>query len=89
MAKSSTSGQGRPKGVPNKITSTVREAFERAFEALQSNDKAKLEVWARGNPTEFYKLAAKMIPSDINANVKATLQVITGVPDEDDVSDLV
>ena len=25
MAKSSTSGQGRPKGVPNKLTKTVRE----------------------------------------------------------------
>jgi hypothetical protein len=89
MAKSSTSGQGRPKGVPNKVTKSVREAFERAFTLLQEGDPqsaARLENWAKLYPTEFYKLASKLIPSDVNAHLTGgiVLQVVTGVPDEDD-----
>lgn len=90
MAKSSTSGQGRPKGVPNKVTATVREAFERAFTLLQDDDEAKLEAWAKRNPTEFYKLSSKLIPADVNAHLTGGLQitVTTGVPNEDDYSDI-
>lgn len=72
MAKSSTSGQGRPKGVPNKVTRTVREAFERAFELLQDSDVASLVPWAEKNPTEFYRLASKLIPTQIDARVGMT-----------------
>lgn len=92
MAVSRTSGQGRPKGVPNKLTRTVRDAFEQAFELLQEDDQAKLSEWAKRNTTEFYKLASKLIPTEINADVKGTLLVVTGVPlddDPEDVSDLV
>ena len=69
MAKTSTSGQGRPKGTPNKITRTIREAFEHAFKILQDDNKAKLEVWGQANPSLFYQLAARLIPTEINANV--------------------
>ncbi len=101
MAKSSTSGQGRPKGVPNKLTRTVRDAFEHAFELLQEDNgdadsvpprpAANLSAWAQRNPTEFYKLASKLIPTEINGDVKGTLIVVTGVPGDepDDCSDLV
>lgn len=57
-------GKGRPKGVPNKVTKTVREAFQAAFEELQKRKGlgVALDEWAEMNPTEFYKLAAKLIP---------------------------
>jgi hypothetical protein len=71
MAKTRTSGQGRPKGALNKVTRTVREAFERAFLMLQRNDVASLETWASENPTEFYKLAARLIPAEMNIGVNA------------------
>jgi hypothetical protein len=82
---------GRAKGTPNKVTRTVREAFEKAFEALQDHDEAKLEAWAVRNPTEFYKLASKLIPADVNAHLTGGIQltVVTGVPDEDGCADLV
>lgn len=83
---------GRAKGTPNKLTSKVREAFERAFELLQEGDDespARLDNWARLNPDEFYKLASKLIPTEISADVKGTLMVVTGVPDDRDVSDLI
>ena len=66
-------GKGRVKGVPNKLTRTVREAFERAFETLQDGKGASLEKWAQRYPTEFYKLAARLIPTEINAQVNTTL----------------
>lgn len=54
-------GIGRPKGVPNKLTKSAREAFQLAFEAIQQG-KTGLASWAAENPTEFYKLYARLIP---------------------------
>lgn len=54
-------GKGRTKGVPNKITRSAREAFQLAFAAIQEGP-SKLEDWAKANPTEFYKLYARLIP---------------------------
>lgn len=75
-------GPGRPKGVPNKLTLTVRQVFERVFSELQDDPQAALAVWARDNPTDFYKIASKLIPADVNAKVEGTVQMIiaTGVP---------
>lgn len=61
MAKGFKTG-GRKKGTPNKVTASVRETFQEAFVALQNDDHANLLTWARGQPTEFYKLASKLIP---------------------------
>lgn len=60
---------GRKAGTPNKLTRTVKEAFETAFDAMQKNPQVKLAVWGKANPTEFYKLAARLIPAEINAKV--------------------
>ena len=51
---------GRTKGTPNKLTKSAREAFQLAFEAMGSH--ASLSTWAKANPTEFYKLYARLIP---------------------------
>lgn len=62
---------GRPKGVPNKITRTVRAAFEEAFRLI-NEDQTKpyaLGEWAKKNPTEFYRLASKLIPVQVAATV--------------------
>lgn len=52
--------KGRPKGAVNKTTKSAREAFQFAFEGL--GGYAKLQEWATANPTEFYKLYARLIP---------------------------
>lgn len=51
---------GRPKGSPNKLTKSAREAFQLAFDAQGGSDG--LVKWAKKNPTEFYKLYARLIP---------------------------
>lgn len=60
---------GRKKGTPNKLTRTVKEAFETAFHAMQEDPGVKLGAWGKANPTEFYKLAARLIPAEIDAKV--------------------
>jgi len=61
---------GRVKGTPNKITATVKEVFTTVFSDLQNDKEAKLSEWAKLNPTEFYKLCAKLIPAavDVTSN---------------------
>lgn len=68
MAKGKKTG-GRKAGTQNKLTKTVKEAFETAFEAMQGDPAANLGVWGKANLTEFYKLSARLIPAEINAKV--------------------
>lgn len=61
---------GRKAGTPNKLTATVKEAFETTFRQLQGVPGAKLDDWAKSNTTEFYKISSKLIPSEVTATVK-------------------
>ncbi len=67
-----TPGPGRPKGSLNKNTKAVKDAFEAAFNDLQTGEN-NLKAWAEANPTDFYKLASKLIPSELNATVTGSL----------------
>jgi hypothetical protein len=65
---------GRQKGTPNKTTATMKQAIAAVYEKLQ-RDHAKAEEnqedhghfakWANDNPTEFYRIAAKLLPLQI------------------------
>jgi hypothetical protein len=54
---------GRKKGTPNKSSASVKAAFLLAFDAA-GGDTALAE-WAKANRTEFYKLYAKLLPTEI------------------------
>ena len=69
MAIGKKSGGCSRKGSPNKLTKSVKEAFEIAFNELQGDSEANLANWAKENTTEFYKLAAKLIPTSVNADL--------------------
>ena len=58
-----TPGPGRPKGVPNKATASVKAALEEAFE--KRGGVAALVKWANEEPAEFYKIWGKMLPAKI------------------------
>lgn len=68
--KGNTHGRGRPKGVPNKMTTSVKEAIESAFSQL--GGVSNMVKWAMDNETEFYKLYAKLIPVTVKADVNIT-----------------
>lgn len=59
---------------------TIKTAFREAFIALQRHPDLNLLEWAMRNPDDFYKIAAKMIPQEIEQSGAVTLQVVTGVP---------
>lgn len=54
---------GRQKGTPNKITTSIKEGFKLAFDAIGGHEE--LAKWGMENRTEFYKLASKLIPTEI------------------------
>lgn len=67
---------GRPKGAANKSTILVKTAFAEAFDELQKDPEVKLSAWGKENPTEFYKLASKLIPVQIDAAVNQNVNLL-------------
>lgn len=60
---------GRQKGTPNKLTRNVKDILQQVFNDLQADPEASLFTWAKNNPAEFYKMAARLIPADVNAAI--------------------
>jgi hypothetical protein len=58
---------GRKPGTPNKTTVAVKEAFKQAFDDLGGT--SALVTWAMENPTQFYQLYSKLIPTEIDATL--------------------
>jgi hypothetical protein len=71
---------GRPKGKPNKSTTSVKEAFRLAFEGI-GGVKALIE-WAKDEKTEFFKIYSKLLPKELEVSgtdggpIKAQVEVI-------------
>lgn len=63
---------GRVKGTPNKITATVKEAVEVAFDKL--GGVAWLVRLGRDDPRAFAALLAKVMPNKIEADINVTSQ---------------
>lgn len=63
-----------PRG-PGKLNRTVKETVLAVFNELQSDPKVKLSAWAKNEPTEFYKIAAKLIPTEVTGTLKTVITV--------------
>ncbi len=55
-------GPGRPKGSLNASSIAAKTAFQLAFQGLGGVEA--LTSWAKGNEGEFYKLYARLIPTE-------------------------
>ena len=80
MGKFEKGNSGRPHGAVNKSTKLVKQVFADVFNQLQTEEDAKekradLKSWALKNTTEFYKLASKLIPTEVDANGNVQLTV--------------
>lgn len=63
MAKGKKTG-GRKAGTPNKVSVTVKDNVITVFEGI--GGAGTMKAWAQENLTEFYKLYAKLIPTQID-----------------------
>jgi hypothetical protein len=71
---------GRAKGTPNKITLSVREAVERAFDKL--GGASYLEHVGRTDPRTFCALLSKLLPTKLsNADGSPLLAALTELTD--------
>ena len=66
-------GPGRPRGSQNKVTRAAKEAFVMAFESLGGVES--LTAWARRHPGDFYRLYARLIPTDTHVTGEARAPV--------------
>lgn len=67
---------GKPKGATSEFKSTVKEAVLDAFHKLQEGEETNLAAWGKDNLTEFYKIAAKLIPTEVKATVETERVVV-------------
>lgn len=75
MAQGRKTG-GRVKGSVNKTTATIKEAITSVYEALQAKSAkphGHFQDWAESEPTEFYKLASKLLPLQITGDPSAPI----------------
>jgi hypothetical protein len=63
---------GRPKGAVNKTTREFKELVSTVMNELQDDPRANLKSWAKENPTEFYKIASKLIPVENKTDLSVT-----------------
>lgn len=82
--KSASNGQfqkgnpGKPHGAVSHLNRTVKETVLAVFQDLQSDPKNKkyaLLAFAKKYPRDFYNIAARLIPTDIKADINATVKV--------------
>jgi len=69
---------GRQKGVKNKIPAQAKENIASVFSAI--GGKAAMSKWARENPTEYYKIYARLIP--VEQHVSGALGSYEAIPVE-------
>src|SRR3954447_26568459 len=66
MARSRTSGQGRPKGVPNKLNADLRSMILGALDA--AGGEKYLARCAAENPGSFLTLLGKVLPTQLSGD---------------------
>ena len=89
FTKGGQPGPGRPRGSLNRTTVIMRDAVTAVFADLQADHKGKGEhphflAWAKENPGEYYRIAAKLMPQQLEASsILVGRVVFRGVNDEE------
>jgi hypothetical protein len=68
--------QGRPTGVKNKLTRTIRDTFLEVFQKAQTDPKLakySLEALLKKDMRIFYSICGRIIPQEIIATVDHTV----------------
>jgi hypothetical protein len=80
---------GRGKGTPNKSTVAIREAVLSVFADMQARtgrENGHFLDWALGNSTDFYKLSARLLPTQVTGEdggpVVTRIELVAATPEE-------
>lgn len=65
---------GRQAGTPNKITTVFKDAVRFVYEDIGGNEA--FATWAKENQTEFYRIASRLIPTEMTAQHGTGITVI-------------
>ena len=83
--KTRTSGQGRPKGTPNKITGDLKAMILNALKA--EGGEEYLRRASREAMPAFLTLIGKVLPTQVTGEGGGPVMIITGVDRGDDAKD--
>jgi len=62
-------GAGRKEGSVSKLTRSFKELVQQTYEQLELSGRG-MKVWAQENETDFYKIASKLIPTEMGITAK-------------------
>lgn len=65
---------GRQVGTPNKVTAIFKDAVRTVYEEIGGN--TAFAAWAKKNQTDFYKIAARLIPTETTSKEDTNLTVV-------------
>lgn len=74
FSKGMTKIGGRRRGTPNRLTTTMRDAVMLAYDRIGGHEA--FAAWAAENPTDFYRIAARLIPTEIKARSEEVVVVV-------------
>jgi hypothetical protein len=64
-----TPGSGRQLGTQNRITTAFKDAVRTVYQDIGGD--AAFAEWARANRGDFYRIASRMIPAELNVRTAA------------------
>jgi hypothetical protein len=70
-------GPGRPKGLPNKVTASIKSAISEAFDKL--GGVPSLVRWGESNPDDFYALWGRLAPKEVEMSTPAGAALVIKV----------
>lgn len=73
-------GKGRPKGSQNKVNAAFKNAVLEVFE--RNGGTEWMSQWASENETEFFKIAARLIPTEMTGKIEH-IRTVRSVTDDE------
>ena len=71
---------GRQVGTPNKVTAVFKDAVRTVYEDIGGH--AAFAAWARKNQTEFYKIASRLIPTEMASQGTSINVIVNRFPSQ-------